>query len=117
MFKQYLEAVIKERTEPKRFPAPKGFKKISTGGSPTIYMYAGTLANGKYVELFGAEDIQENDKGFDIVAKGERHNVANLYPSDKETSPHQQIGDEKYFKNEKELKAILDKWSEFKWNK
>ena len=100
-FNTYLETLIKERTN-KRFPAPKGFKKTYTGGN--IYKYEGTLPNGKYVELFGEQDIQENDTGCDT----DDTNVAMLYNSKDE---NEDLVKESVFKNAEQLKAILDKWS------
>jgi hypothetical protein len=101
-FNTYLESLVKERTN-KRFPAPKGFKKTYTGGN--IYKYEGMLSNGKYVELFGEQDIQENDIGFDT---GDT-NVAHLYKS--KDLENEDIMRESTFKDAEQLKAILDKWS------
>lgn len=111
-FQAYLENVVQKRFEemakPQRFPAPKGFKKVYTGGN--IYMYAGKLPNGKYVELFGDDDIQEHEDGFNVVAKDDQDkNLAKLYDS-KDDSQHSALK-QKTFATETELKAILDSWS------
>jgi len=111
-FTQYLEATIKERFEEmaqpdKRFPAPKGFKKVYTGGN--IYMYAGTLSNGKYVELFGDDDIGKDDEGFNVIDKDVQDtNVARLYTSEK---ADKKDSVDKGFRTAAELQKILDSWS------
>jgi hypothetical protein len=88
------------------FPAPKGFVKEFTGGD--IYKYARMLPNGMYVELFGAEDVKENDPGFQFV-KGDA-GTAHLYSSYEAMLDHTEDPEVKHFHNEAELREILKSW-------
>jgi hypothetical protein len=79
-------------------PLPDGFKKVYTGGN--INAYEKNLSNGKIVEVYGAND--DNPLTDEI-------NVIYLFDSreDKDNNSYSAVAE---FKNEAELKAILEKW-------